>query len=133
MTEKQYEDLMYALCTIIGLLKSEILTPYPGVDYKSAQRMNKSKLEGWAEEVYKDITGNLPNREVMHEILRKENEEEKAEVQEMLNEIREKEEEQEKKEKEEEARQAEQQAELERIKNEELAKHEKSRVIQTGF
>jgi hypothetical protein len=133
MTEKQYEDLMFALSTIIGLLKSEILTPYPGVDHKTAIRMDRARLERWAEEAYKDITGNTPSREVMHEILRREDEEGKAELQEMLNEVREKEEAQEKNKKEEEEAEQAKQAELERIKNEELEKREAFRVTDTDY
>jgi lysyl-tRNA synthetase class I len=113
MTEKQYENLMYALSTIIALGKYQNKPcPSPGISYDQVINIFNVQVEAEAEEVYKNLTGSPSNREVTHknnmqEVVRKVEESMKAE--------------REKKaafEEEEKAKQAEQ-AELERIKNKE--------------
>jgi hypothetical protein len=111
MTEKQYEDLMYALCTIIALGK-EKPEPVPCISYEDVLKAEENRLKNEVKEIYKALTGSPSNREVTH----------KNNMQETVREIEESmKAEREKKaafEEEEKAKQAEQ-AELERIKNEE--------------
>jgi hypothetical protein len=61
MTEKQYEDLMYALCTIIALGK-EKPTPVPHINYEDVLKSEENKLKNEAKEIYKALTGNSINR-----------------------------------------------------------------------
>jgi hypothetical protein len=63
MTEKQYEDLMYALCTLIALEKS-LNKPQPvlGIPYNVVVQQEQKKLKDDTDELYKDLTGSTSNR-----------------------------------------------------------------------
>jgi hypothetical protein len=66
MTEKQYEDLMYALSTIIALGK-EKPAPVPYINYEDVLKAEENKLKNDAERIYKALTGNSINRQAKHE------------------------------------------------------------------
>jgi uncharacterized membrane protein YqiK len=127
MTEKQYENLMYALSTIIALGKYQNRPcPSPGISYSQVENIFNVQLEAGAEEVYKNLTGSPSNREVIYknntqEAVREVEESMKAEL-----------EKQAALEEEEKAKQAEQ-AEFEKIKNKELAKREANRVVSIDY
>jgi uncharacterized membrane protein YqiK len=127
MTEKQYENLMYALSTLIALEKKKhIPQAIPGIKYDVIKQQEKERLKNEAEEIYKYLTGSPSNREVKHtdfmkEAVREVEEQRKAALARQAA-----------FEEEEKAKQAEQ-AELERRKNEELAKREANRVTDTDY
>ena len=63
MTKEQYENLMYALSTIIAL--SNIRTPVPcvpGIPYQEVEKSAKERLEKEVKEVYRNLTGSPSNR-----------------------------------------------------------------------
>ena len=125
MTEKQYENLMYALCTIIALGK-EKPSPIPGIKYDDVLQMEERKFHEEVKVIYQNLTGSPLNREITHvdlmqKAVREAEEQRKAELAKQAE-----------REEEEKTKQAEQ-AELERIKNEELAKREAFRVTDTDF
>jgi len=69
MTEKQYENLMYALSKIIVLLeRNNIPQPVHGIPYNEVERQAKELVEKQTHEVYKNITGDLPKREIAHTV-----------------------------------------------------------------
>jgi hypothetical protein len=61
MTEKQYENLMYALSTIIALGK-EKPEPVPHISYEDVLKAEENRLKDVAKEIYKALTGNSINR-----------------------------------------------------------------------
>jgi hypothetical protein len=61
MTEKQHEDLMYALSTIIALGK-EKPAPVPCISYEDVLKAEEDKLKNEVKEIYKALTGNSINR-----------------------------------------------------------------------
>lgn len=67
MTEKQYENMMYALSKIIVLLEmNNVPKPSPGIPYNEIVQQAKARLENEAEKVYRDLTGVPSNREITH-------------------------------------------------------------------
>jgi len=67
MTEKQYENMMYALSKIIVLLEmNNVPKPSPGIPYNEIVQQAKARLENETEKVYRDITGVPSNREIIH-------------------------------------------------------------------
>jgi hypothetical protein len=61
MTEMQYEDLMYALSTIIALGK-EKPEPVPYISYEDVLKAEENRLENEVKEIYKALTGSSINR-----------------------------------------------------------------------
>jgi hypothetical protein len=57
MTEKQYNDLMFGISTIITLLKKPP-QPMPGLKYTEVIQMANDQLENNAREVFQKLTGN---------------------------------------------------------------------------
>ena len=63
MTKEQYENLMYALSTIIALSNIRTPTPFaPGIPYQEVEQQAKERLEKEAEEVYQSLTGSPSKR-----------------------------------------------------------------------
>ena len=68
MTKEQYENLMYALSTIIALSNIRTPTPYaPGIPYQEVEQQAKKRLKTEAEEVYRNLTGSPSSRGKQHE------------------------------------------------------------------
>ena len=64
MTEKQYENLMRALCTIIALQKRQwpMHQAISGTNAGELAKIGKAKLEMETEEVYQDLISSPLNR-----------------------------------------------------------------------
>ena len=64
MTEEQYENLMYALSTLIGIAKWQAKPQtMPGMDAKTYQSIFETQIKDQADIVYKNLMDSLPKRE----------------------------------------------------------------------
>ena len=62
MTEEQYENLMYAISTLIGVIKKEARPAQNGsVDLKTFEYIFEVQMKDEADKVYKQLTGKLPD------------------------------------------------------------------------
>ena len=65
MTEEQYENLMYALSTLIGLLKRESRpTPAVGIDLKTIEQIYESQLKSEADKVHSKLMTRYKNKKL---------------------------------------------------------------------
>jgi len=62
MTEEQYENLMYAISTLIGVIKHEAKPAHNGnMDLKTFEYIFEAQMKDEADKVYKQLTGKLPD------------------------------------------------------------------------
>jgi hypothetical protein len=65
MTDKHYENLMYAISTLIAFEKNKSKPrPIAGIPYDEVLQNEEIRLQNETEEIYQNLTGSPSNREI---------------------------------------------------------------------